>query len=124
MISDFAIYQLIIFSISCVLILRTAFLLLQKKKTYRELILALFIWGGFGLLGLYPNFTTYIAHLTGFQLGINALLVSSVLILFYSVIIQSLKNDKLENSITKIVRNLALEKLRQENKNKSNSKVK
>jgi len=116
MINDFAVYKIIIFTICLILILRTVFLFIRKKKTFRELLVAIIIWGFFGLIGLYPNLTDYIAKLTGFQLGLNALVVASLIFLFYNVMTQSLKNDNLENLITKIVRNQALNGLAKKRK--------
>jgi len=114
MINDFAVYQIIVFSISYLLILRTAILFIRKKKTIRELILAILIWGGVGLIGLYPNLTNYIAKITGFQLGINALLVISVIGLLYTTMKQSIRNDRIENTITRLVRNQALRDLKEQ----------
>lgn len=116
MINDFATYQIIIFSLCILLISRTAILMMRRKKTLRELVLAFIIWGSFGLVGLYPNLTDYIAKITGFQLGINALLVISFLVLLYHSSKQSIKNDQLENSITRLVREQALKELREKYK--------
>lgn len=116
---DFTAYKWIIFLLCTCLIIRTFVLLLRRKKTFRELIVAVLIWGSFALIGLYPKLTNYIADLTGFELGINALLVFSVLILFYNVLSQSIKNDKLENSVTQIVRELTLNELRKKTHQKN-----
>lgn len=117
MINEFAAYQLIIFSLCTGLIVRTFILFFLRKKTIRELIVAILIWGSFALVGLFPRLTDYIADLTGFELGINALLIFSILILFYNVLSQSVKNDKLENSITRLVRGEALRDLKKRYRN-------
>lgn len=116
MINEFVAYQLIIFLLCISLVVRTFILFFLRRKTFRELFVATLIWGTFALIGLYPKLTSYIADLTGFELGVNALLVSSVLVLFYNSLLQSIKNDKIENSITRLVRRQALKDLEKNNK--------
>jgi hypothetical protein len=111
---SFAFYQIIIFVLAAVLFLRTLLLFIKRRKTFRELLLALFIWGNIGLIGLYPNITKLVAKLTGFQEGINALFVVCIIILFYVVLGLLLKFDKMENSITKLVRQQALKDLKED----------
>ncbi len=114
MIEKLALYQIIIFLLAASLILRTVFLFLRRKKSIRELLLAIFIWGNLGLIGVYPNITVFIAKVTGFQEGINALIVVCLIILFYTVLSLTLKIDKMENSITRMVRQEALQDIREE----------
>ena len=111
MIENYAAYQLIFFSIAIFLILRSIYMYFRSKKSLREVIVAMFIWGGFGLLGLFPNLLDYVAKLTGFALGINALIIISLLVLFFAMFKQILYNDRLENSITRMVRQEALKDL-------------
>lgn len=108
---DFAIYQIIIFLTALFLILRNLIKFLNKKKSFREAIVASTIWLGFGIVGLFPNLTQYIANITGFQLGINAILVISIIFLFLIVLSLLVKDDKTEQSITKLVREIALKEL-------------
>jgi hypothetical protein len=95
-------------------ILRTILLFLRRKKSYREVILAIVVWFGVSIVGLFPNITNVIAEATGFQLGINAVLVFSVLILSFLTLRLILKNDKMENSITRLVRQESLKELREQ----------
>jgi len=108
MIGEFAAYQILIFLFASILILRTFLLYLKKTKSIRELFLALFIWGSFGALGIFPQLSGLIAKITGFQLGINAIYVGSTIFLIYSLIKVLIQNDRIENSITKLVRQQAI----------------
>jgi hypothetical protein len=110
-------YQIITISISIVFIVRVLFLFIRGEKTIRELITTLFFWGVICFVGIFPIIITYFAKLLGFQLGVNALFVLSVVLIFFIEIRQSIKNDKLENLITKIVRENALKKIRKKNIN-------
>jgi len=109
---EFFAYQIIIGLTALLLILRTLVRVFQKKKTIRELILAVVIWGSFAAFALFPEVSNFIARKLGFQLGINALLVISTLFLFYLCLSLYIKSDKIDNSLTKVVRQIALEKLR------------
>lgn len=109
--NNISIYQILVFSISIYAFLRVVFRYMNGERTFREVFLSFLIWGGFSLLGLFPNVSVYVAKWFGFELGINFLLVSAVLILFYAMLKQSIKNDDIENTITHMVRNHALESL-------------
>lgn len=122
MIEKLALYQIIIFFLAAALILRTSILFLRRKKSIRELLLAIFIWGNLGLIGVYPNITVFIAQVTGFQEGINALIVVCLIILFYFVLSSTLKIDKMENSITRLIRQEALKDIREESTKLKESK--
>lgn len=105
-------YQIILFIIVLILISRTILLFFRKRKSIREVIVAALIWGAFGTLGLFPNIFKLTAKITGFELGINAFFVFSIIILFYLIAKQILVNDKLENSITRLVRAESLKDLK------------
>lgn len=119
MIRGLFIYQILILVFCLALSIRTFVLFLRHKKSIRELLLAILIWGSIALVGLFPNLTNLIADLTGFQLGINAILVFSILFLTFLVLKLVLKNDKIENSITRLVRQEALEELKKDQESKN-----
>ncbi len=116
MTNNFENYQLILFAVVAILIARTIFLFVLKKKSLREVIVAIIIWGTFGALGLFPNIFELIAKVTGFEVGVNAVFVFSIIALFILAARQSLINDKLENSITRLVRAQALKELEKNDK--------
>lgn len=109
-------YQIILFVIVAILITRTILLFILKAKSIREVFVAIVIWGAFGALGLFPNIFEFIAKVTGFEVGVNAVFVFSIIILFFIVAKQSLINDKLQNSITRLVRAEALKELEKNDK--------
>jgi len=117
-IEGFRTYQILIIFIAVYSILRSIYFVVRKRKDIRELFVSIIIWTFFALLSLFPNLSLLLADITGFELGINALLVIAVLYLLYSNAKQSLKNDKIENTITKIVRNQALDELKKSDKSK------
>ena len=119
MTDNFAMYQIIILFISSLLILRTIILLLQRKKSFRELMIALLVWGTFWIIGYDPQITSLIAKITGFEVGINAILTITVILLAALSMSLLLKTDKMENSITRLIRQQALEKFKEKYVDKS-----
>ncbi len=111
--NEFLTYQIIIFGFCALQALRSIWKLIKGKIDFRELLLAIIIWSGFATLGLFPNLSTVIGKYLGFELGINFLLVSAVLFLLFSTFSQSLENEKTNNTVTKLVRHLAIEEFSQ-----------
>ncbi|MFS8130970.1 MAG: DUF2304 family protein [Candidatus Dojkabacteria bacterium] len=105
-------YQLIIIILCAFLILRSIILFLRQKKGIREVILAIVIWGSFSLISLFPVLLQDFAHVLGFELGVNALLVVSTIIIFFILLRTLLRMDKMQNDITKLVRELALKEVK------------
>jgi hypothetical protein len=110
---DLLTYQVIILIIAGLLILRKFVMLLRRKVGFREFVLAALIWGAFAAFSLFPNVITLIGHALGFELGINALLVITTLILFYIVLMLLIKIDRVDQNLTKLVRAEALKQLKQ-----------
>lgn|SRR5690606_21058915 len=110
---EFLAYQLIILFVAVMLIIRSMVLTIQGKKNFRELMLAILIWGVFAILALFPNLSTFIAHIFGFELGINFILTITTIILFASVLHLIVKTDKNNSEITQLVRQLALKEIKE-----------
>lgn len=105
-------YQVIIIVVCGLLFLRSLFSFVRGRKSFRELFLSALIWGGFSLISLFPVLIQNFADLLGFELGVNALLVLSTLLIFYILLKQAIRQSKIEASITKMVRNIALEDIK------------
>ena len=107
-------YQIIILILCGFLILRSIYLFLRQKKGFREVILAIVIWGSFSLISLFPVVLQNFAHLLGFELGVNALLVISTIIIFFILLRTLLRMDKMQQDITKLVREIALKEIKKD----------
>lgn len=112
MIDSIATYQLVLLCGIALLCARSIALYIFRKKTFRELLFFITIAAGSVIFVLFPTILQGVAEILGFELGINLLVIICLIILFYAQIKQSLRNDKLENQITRIVRMHALEKLK------------
>ncbi len=109
---DLLTYQIIILIVAGLLILRKFVMVLRRRNSFREFILATLIWGGFAAFSLFPNAITLIGKALGFELGINALLVITTLVLFYIVLMLMVRIDRVDQNLTKLVRAEALKNLK------------
>lgn len=109
---DFYAYQIVILIVAGLLILRTVLQILSGKKKFHDLVVAVLIWGAFAALALFPNLSNSIAHILGFELGINFILTITTIILFAAVVMLIKKTEKSASDTTKLVRALALKELK------------
>jgi len=116
MMEGFVMYQIIVILISSIMISRTLILMIRRKKSIRELFLSIIVWGVFALLATLPEISQKIADVTGFEVGINALLVCTTFLNFLFLIILSSKIDSFQVSLTKLVREQALEQFKIQSK--------
>jgi len=80
----------------------------DKQISSGELLFWLGIWGGLIFVVFFPNFTTKIANLVGIGRGIDVIVYTSVVLIFYMVFRLYVKLEDTERQITKLVRELAL----------------
>lgn len=108
---DLLFYEIAILVFCGFQILRNLIKVLKKSKNWREFLISTIFWIMLASLGIFQSISDNIARITGFTLGINALLVSSITILFYFVLIFHLRNEKQDQIMTKLVREIALRDL-------------
>ncbi|MFA5954727.1 MAG: DUF2304 family protein [Patescibacteria group bacterium] len=75
----------------------------------RKLLIWLLFWVATVLIVFLPKTTDVAARILGVGRGVDAVLYTSVLVLFYAFFQQSRKTDRLERSLTELVRQRALE---------------
>jgi hypothetical protein len=114
--SNLLFYQKAVIIISLLLILRTVIYVALKKKSVRELIISIIFWSLISFVAINLGLIDELAKLTGFQLGINALLVFSVISLGLISIKLYLKIDKMDQTMTKIIRKESLKELEKDKK--------
>ncbi len=108
---DFAVYQLLIFAISIFFILQAILKLVKKSKTPREVIFLVIFWASFSILAFSPHMIQKFGSFLGFEVGANAILTISVAALIIIIIKLTLRMDKAEANLTKLVRAIALSQL-------------
>ena len=80
----------------------------------RKLLLWLSFWVIVVIVSLLPQTTSILATLLGVGRGVDLVLYVSVVVLFYALFQTSRKVDRLERSLTELVRRLALRAAEQE----------
>lgn len=87
----------------------------DKAISLQEFILWSIFWLGVGFVVIFPETTSLVANWLGVGRGVDLVIYISVLILFYLVFRVLVRLDKIESDVTKIVREIALNK-KEENK--------
>ncbi|MBI4836199.1 MAG: DUF2304 domain-containing protein [Candidatus Abawacabacteria bacterium] len=80
----------------------------RDQRTWRELLTWTFIWGGFGFLGAWPGSVDRLSGFLGIKSGLNVLIFSAIVILFYIVFQLITAYENLEMRLTKVIREQAL----------------
>jgi hypothetical protein len=80
----------------------------QGILTSRDLI----FWSGFwfvvGIIILLPDTTSYLAELVGVGRGADLVVYLSIVLIFYIIFQMTIKIEKIERNITKVVRTVAM----------------
>lgn len=104
--------QLFTIVIVLVLLARIVSQLKRKQITLKEALLWGLIWFGVGVVVLYPKLTDQLAAYIGLQSakGIDLVVYLAVGLVFYLVFRIFVRIERIEQDITKIVRQVALKK--------------
>lgn len=84
----------------------------ERKLSSFTFIFWMFVWiAGIGFI-IFPDITTKFAQMIGVGRGADAVLYSSVVVLFYLIFRLYIKIEDTERHITEIVRKIALKKVK------------
>lgn len=104
----FSLFNLIAPVFALVMILQAYSMFNRGKKTWRELLAWTLVWGAFGYIGGWPSVVDRFAGFLGVKSGLNVLIFTSLVILFYIVFQLMVTCEQLEMRITQVVREAAL----------------
>lgn len=102
--------QVIIIIFALFALSRTILRFKDEQITTLEFIFWSLVWIIGSIIVLNPNSTFYLANLFGIQRGVDVIVYISIVILFYLIFRIYVKIEKLEQDLTKIVRELAIGK--------------
>jgi hypothetical protein len=91
----------------------------DKVISLQEFILWTIFWFMVGFVVIFPQTTAYVANLVGVGRGVDLVIYLAILILFYLVFRILVRLDKIEKNITQIIRQDALNKAAESQKNGS-----
>jgi len=89
---------------------RALLLFKENKISFKELLFWTIIWVGVIIVSLSKRIMGMFAEFTGLQRPIDALLIISVILLFYLIYRIYAKFDKVERDVTLVVRQVAHKK--------------
>ena len=108
------IIKIIIVGFVLVVLWRTFRRFKKTDITWRELVIWSIFWILVATAALVPQATDTIAKFIGVERGADLLVYLSIIVLFFVVFKIIVKLEKIDRDITKIVRNTALNKNRQD----------
>lgn len=89
-------------------VVRALIVFKRGQLDQRKLFWWIFLWFAIGAVIWQPEITSLLASYLGIGRGVDAALYFSVVALFYALFQLSRKTDRLERSLTELVRRLAL----------------
>lgn len=101
-------YQIVAPVISIIAIVYAWNLMVRQKKSAWEAILWTVFWGVVALIALVPNVLIYLQFVTGIKSQVNAILVTSIGLMFFMMFYMVMRIESLEQRQTRLVRKIAL----------------
>lgn len=101
-------YQIVVPLLSTFMVAYAWNLAFRQKKTVWESLLWTLFWGAIALVAFYPRLLTYLSVVTGIQDQVNAVIMTSIGIIFFLVFYLILRMEELSKRQTDLVRHMAL----------------
>ncbi|MFA5412928.1 MAG: DUF2304 domain-containing protein [Patescibacteria group bacterium] len=80
----------------------------QGILTSRDSVFWIGFWFVVGIIILLPDTTSYLAELVGVGRGADLIVYLSIVLIFYIIFQMTIKIEKIERNITKVVRTVAM----------------
>ena len=106
-------YQIGVLTLSAVMLFFSirGFIIREPGQTLFKFLVRLAVWGGLGVIAIYPNLTRVIAHIMGFEDNINAVILIGFLFTLLVVFKLLSAIDKIEQNVSELTRKIALKDL-------------
>jgi len=101
-------YQIVVPVLAIIAMAYAWNLVLRQKKTIWEAILWTVFWLGISLIAVFPGTLSYLTAVTGIKSQENAVVVTSLGILFFLVFYIVIRLEELEQRQTRMIRKVAL----------------
>lgn len=86
----------------------------EAGQTFLKLAVRVIVWGGMGLIAIYPNMTRIFAKFIGIEGNINAAIVIGFLLVFLIIFKLMSAIEKIEQNVSELIRREALSHLPQQ----------
>ncbi|MFH0780835.1 MAG: DUF2304 domain-containing protein [Pseudomonadota bacterium] len=116
-------YQIAILCISSVMLFQGGreFFKRETGQTFLKFVVRLIVWGGMGLIAIYPNSTIIFAKMIGIEGNINAVILTGFLLVFLLIFKLLSAIEKIEQNISELTRKEALSHLPEQLELRDNS---
>ena len=106
-------YQIIIICISSVMLFQgiKEFVKRETGQTMLKFAVRVIVWGGMGVVAVYPNSTMIVAKMIGIEGNINAVILTGFLLVFLLIFKLLSAIEKIEQNISELTRKEALSNL-------------
>ena len=87
------------------------FLKRETGQTFLKFAVRVIVWGGMGIVAIYPNATRMIAHFMGFEENMTAVMIIGFVLVFLIIFKLLSAIEKIEQNISELTRREALKEL-------------
>jgi len=101
-------YQIVVPLLALIALVYAWNLVLRQKKTVWEAVLWTVFWGVIAFIALEPGVLSYLSAATGIKDQVNAIIVTSIGILFFMVFYIVIRLEELNHRQTRLIRAIAL----------------
>lgn len=113
-IMEINLYQIVIFTISAIMLVKGVQNYLSRRmgQTFLKLAVRLIVWGGMGIIAIYPNSTIHFARFIGVVDNINAAILTGFVLIFLIIFKLISAIEKIEQTLSELIRDNALRDLK------------
>lgn len=105
---NFSFHQLFFIFIGSVMIMKAVSHFLRHRKTWRELVVWILLWGSLVVFSVQPQLVDRIALYTGFKSPMNAVIFPTLIIVGYFLARLFLHIEALEQKLAQLARHITL----------------
>ncbi|MDZ7611960.1 MAG: DUF2304 domain-containing protein [Candidatus Moranbacteria bacterium] len=104
-------YQIIVVALSAIMIYQGFYRYISREagQNLYKLIIRILVWGGVAIVAIFPKTTMAIAKFIGIEGNINAVILIGFLLTFFMIFKLLSAIERLENKISTLTRDKALE---------------
>jgi hypothetical protein len=116
-------YQIIAIIVSIIVLILSILRFRDGKMSLGMLMAWIVIWLIIIIISIYPNDTNYLASYTGIGRGLDFVLIIGLILSFYLIFKMYNKIEVIEEELTDLIRELAIQNKNTDNKDKMEDKV-
>ena len=116
-------YQIIAIIVSIIVLILSILRFRDGKMSLGMLMVWIVIWLIIIIISIYPNDTNYLASYTGIGRGLDFVLIIGLILSFYLIFKMYNKMEVIEEELTNLIRELAIQNKNTDNKDKMEDKV-